>query len=487
MAFSSVQPPGDVSRASAGAAPSTSPESTSDAPWFHQFAQAPFPISLLPTWLGEYVNCLASHYLLRPEALAPLLLAQLAGALAEHRCVRSQTGAPVGLPFSVIVAAREASTLSMALVESSKALAELQQAHLDVASGFDRKRAEELMQKPRMALPADAMPTRSVEPQDVDKWRARLVRLYQMPMFWLEHPGSKELRAGFAGSFDRTLLVTFAKGGWLEKLVSPKRDREANRLGDLLASLARGGHLSMPATPRNPAAPKVSQARFGLAALTASDALAQALKDERDDVRALLAHCVLLSLPDSSNLQASRPSVDRLQQAGAAWKHRITSLLTERRAPEPSGFGPHDCFHRRLVDWQARLHNLGQQIPASLRRHLAAFVELPLKLGSLLLAIGHYGVWKDDEAAQAALRITEWMLGRTLLCAATAQESHRRHVMTDACEKMLVKIVQLGPIDFWRLCRHFDVQTKALHEPTLHALLDEKRVRLNEDGKLVAA
>lgn len=52
---------------------------------------------------------------------------------------------------------------------------------------------------------------------------------------------------------------------------------------------------------------------------------------------------------------------------------------------------------------------------------------------------------------------------------------------------MLGKIIEFGPIDFWRLCRRYDRQDKAIHEPTLHALLEEKRVSLNPEGRLVAA
>ncbi len=456
-------------------------------PWFYRYAQIPFPVAALPDWLVSYVTCLAGHFLLHVDAVAPLILAQLAGVLAENRNVRSQTRASVSLPFSVIVATQESSTLSMALAESSKVLAELQQPLLDAAAGFDRRRAEELMQRPRMALPADALPGASVEPRDVDKWRARLVRLTQQPLFWLESPDAKDLRAGFSSSFDRTLLVTFSRGGWLEKLIVPKRDRKANNLGDLLAHLARGSHLTVPGSTKNPGGPRLVQPRFGLVALTDSTTLTYALKDERDDVRALLAHSVLLDLPRASNPAAPRLSADRLLNAGAAWRHFVTSLLEERRAAQPSGSAPHGGFHERLAGWQARLHAFSQQVPTSLQRHLAAFADLPTKLGSLLLAVGRYGVWKDEEAAQAALQITEWMLGRTLLCAATAQEDHRWRVMADAREKMLAKIMEFGPIDFWRLCRHFDVQTKALHEPTLHSLLDEKRVRMDEKGKLVAA
>ena len=303
----------------------------------------------------------------------------------------------------------------------------------------------------------------------------------------MEAPGAKELRAGFTSSFDRTLIATFSKGGWLEKLVVPKRDREANRLGELLMQLVQGGHITLPGSPKNPTGPRLAQARFGMVGLTASTTLAQALRDEREDVRALLAHSILLDLPQASNPAATRPSTQRLEKAGASWKHFVTCLLNARRAADSRGLAPHGCFHERLAGWQARLHALGQQTPASLRGHLAAFVDLPLKLGSLLLAVGEYGVWEDAKAADAALQVAEWMLGRTIFYAATAQENYRRRVMVDARERMFAKIMELQPVDFWRLCRHFDKQTKALHEPTLHALMDEQRVRLNVDGKLVAA
>ena len=151
---------------------------TGGTPWFQRIAQTPFPVTVLPAWLAEYIGCLSAHFLLNPDAVAPLILAQLAGVLAENRSVRSATGAPVALPFCVVMATQGTPTLFMALAECNKALAELQQMHLDTAAGFDRKRAEELMQTPRMLMPDDALPARYVEVREGDKWRARLVRLY---------------------------------------------------------------------------------------------------------------------------------------------------------------------------------------------------------------------------------------------------------------------------------------------------------------------
>jgi hypothetical protein len=458
-----------------------------DRLWFQKYATMPFPVALLPDWLAEYVTCLAGQFHLKPDAVAPFVLAQLAGVLATNRSVHSHSAAPAELLFSVIIAAHQTPTLSMALTESTKALAELQQTHLDVAAGFDRNRAQELMNTPRMSLPDGALPTGNVEPEEVDKWRARLVRLYREPLFWLEWPGSRELRAGFSGSFDRTLLVTFSKGGWLERLVAPKRDREANRQGELLASLGQGSHISVLAASKNPAAPRLIQPRFGFVGPTTSDTLTQALKDEREDVRTLLGSSVLLDLSQASDPAAVRPSAERMQKGGAIWKHMVTCLLEARRAAESRSVAAHECFYEHLAKWQGGLQTLSQRTPASLHGHLAAFANLPLKIGSLLLAVGQYGVWKDVEAARAACLISNWMLGKTILCAATAQEEHRRRVMVDARQRMLAKIVEHQPIDFWRLCRHFDKQSKVLHEPTLHALMDERLVCINTDGKLIAA
>jgi len=80
-----------------------------------------------------------------------------------------------------------------------------------------------------------------------------------------------------------------------------------------------------------------------------------------------------------------------------------------------------------------------------------------------------------------------WLMARTLICAADAHAANHRVAVLDDKEVMLAKIVEFGPIDFWKLRRRFKVQNRELHQPILEALLEEGRVRLNEHGKLVAA
>ena len=112
---------------------------------------------------------------------------------------------------------------------------------------------------------------------------------------------------------------------------------------------------------------------------------------------------------------------------------------------------------------------------------------MPHQLASLFLAVDGYGAWQDARSAQSALELAEWLLAQTLLVAEKAHGEKERTTATDAKETMLAKIIEFGPIDFWKLCRRYDRQDKTIHAPVLHALQEEGRVRLNPEGRLVAA
>lgn len=332
---------------------------------------------------------------------------------------------------------------------------------------------------PLFRLPAYAQPTGDFTPAQATEARVHALHVARHPLFWLESPGSRELRTGFTASFDRTLLVTYSHGSLLQKLLDPKRDRETNRLGELLARLLQGGHLALPGSRK--VAPQIVQARLGLIATTDRATLHQALTCDREDVRTLLSHSVLV---DATNTAA--PSRAPIQNPGASWHQLVAALLENRRYRQRDPRVHFSCYER-LSGWSQRLHELREQTPEPLHRHLVAFTNLPLCLTSLFLAVGTYGVWRDAEAAGAALAVTEWLLARTLLVVADARTGVERTAAAKAKERMLAKIVELGPVDFWQLCRHYDRQDKAIHEPVLHALLEERRVSLNPEGRLVAA
>jgi hypothetical protein len=160
-------------------------------------------------------------------------------------------------------------------------------------------------------------------------------------------------------------------------------------------------------------------------------------------------------------------------------------LLEARRQNDE--LTPHPCFHEPLIGWNQRLQAIAAETPEHLHPYLAVFGELPLQLASLFLAVEFYGGPRDRVAAESAITVTEWLMAHTLIAAGDACNAEEQIRTAAAQEQMLHKIVELGPIGFPHLRRHFKRQNKTVHQPTLDALLAERRVRLNEHGELVAA
>ena len=450
-------------------------------PWFHAFRERVFPTAVLPADLATCVRFEAARFGVNEALVAVTALARLGGTLAEYRSIPSLSGLPVPLLLRVIMAVPPDLGTTASLRESGYTLEAIQHERLQVAAGLDHKRIQELRDSPQFMLP-DYVDVPGGEPREVTKARHHALDVARQPLFLLSSPGSRELRAGFAASFDRAVFATFDQD-LLEPLLSSKRDREKTRLGDLVARLCRGGQIDVPGMK---AGPGMVQPRFGFLCITTSDVLARAIASDLDDLRAVARHSILLDLSAPATAAPQRVDPRHITQTAMFWKHLVSALYQERLRYAYKSRA-HTSFYEPLAGWHQRLQTLSADIPEHLRPHLQPFYDLPQQLANLFLAVGGYGVWQDARSAQSALELTEWLLARTLLVAEKAHGEKERTTATDTKEKMLAKIIEFGPIDFWRLCRRYDRQDKTIHEPVLHALMEEKRVRLNPEGRLVAA
>ncbi len=446
--------------------------------WFHAFRGRAFPTATLPTDLATYVKLEAARFGVDEALVAVTALARLGGTLAENRGVPAPSGCAVPLLLRVIMAI-PSDVGAVAIRESGHAMEAIQAERLQVAAGLDRRRIAALLEGPIFRLPGYAA-VPGGDPRMVAEAREHALQVVQQPLFMLTSPGSRELRNGFAASFDHTVFATF-DGDLLEPLLTPRRDREERQLGDLVTRLCRGSQIDVPALM----AGRMVQPRFGFLCTTTADTLARAVTSDLDDVHSLVRQVILLDV-SGSNAVPTRVAARDIAAAGAFWKN-LVGALHQQRLDRTDGTGPHSTFYEPLAGWHQRWQSLSTLTPERFRPHLKAFAELPHQLANLFLAIGTYGVWRDVNAAQGALEISEWLLAQTLLVAADAHAAAERSAVAAAKEKMLSKIVEFGPIDLWRLCRRYDKQDKAIHEPVLHRLLDEKLVRLNPEGKLIAA
>ncbi len=450
-------------------------------PWFHAYKDRAFPVAALPTHLTTYVQFEAARFGTDETAVAVTALARLGGTIAENRGVPSLSGHPVPLLLRVIMAVPPGLGLTAAIRESGRAVEAIQAERLQVAAGLDHKRIQELRDAPQFRLPDYAFVPEG-DPREVTKACHHALDVVRQPLFTLSSPGSRELRNGFAASFDRAVFATF-DGDLLEPLLAPRRGREEQRLGELIARLCRGGQIDVPGMR---AGPGMVHPRFGFLSTTTSESMARAVTSDLDDVRTVARHAVLLDRSNSAPVVPERKDPRHIVQVATFWKNLIGALYQERLryTAEPR---VHASFYEPLAGWHSHLQALSTDTPERLRPYLQPFHELPHQLASLFLAVGGYGMWQDARAAQGALELTEWLLAQTLFVAEKAHGEKERTTATDAKEKMLAKIIEFGPIDFWKLCRRYDRQDKAIHAPVLHALQSEGRVSLNPEGRLVAA
>ncbi len=450
-------------------------------PWFHAFRSRAFPAVGLPAELATYVKFEADRFGVDETLVAITALARLGGTLVENRGVPSLSGHPVPLLLRVIMAVPESLGLPAAIRESGRAVEAIQAERLQVAAGLDQKRIQELRDAPQFRLPDYAV-VPGGDPREVTKARHHALDVVRQPLFTLSSPGSRELRSGFAASFDRAVFATF-DGDLLEPLLASHRGREEHQLGNLVARLCRGGQIDVPGMKVGPG---MIQPRFGFLCTTTSEIMARAVTSDLDDLRTVVRHSILLDMSGSIPASPQRVDPRDITQVATFWKNLVNALYHERlrysSAPQV-----HTSFYEPLSGWHQRLQALSTNTPERLRPYLQPFHELPHQLASLFLAVDGYGAWQDARTAESALELSEWLLAQTLLVAERAHSEKERTNTTDAREKMLGKIIEFGPIDFWRLCRRYDRQDKAIHEPILHALLEEKRVRLNPEGRLVAA
>lgn len=453
--------------------PSSSP-GTPPKPWFERYRQTPFPVAALPPDLGGYVTCQASRFGVNIALTATSALAQLAGALAENQAVRSLTGTAVSLPFNVIIAAPPGPGPAASLRESQSVFRNLQSERLQTAASLDRKAINMLRHSPPFRLPDFARPVETFAPPHAIEARLRAIRVAQRPLFLVESPGARDLRQSFAASHDQTLLVTYSDG-LLEQLPTPSPSMR--QLAELLARLCSGGQIHTGGKGGT-----MVEARIGLLILSEIASLDAAITAGAADVRTVIRNSILLRLRDRPN--SSTADYGEVMYSGAYWR-RIASTVLEARLRR-DGIPPHPSFHEPLFDWDRRLRVLTNDTPPNIRPHLGCFYQLPAKLASLLIGIGGYGGFQDRNAAEAAVAITEYLMAQTVIAATDAHQIFAQAAVADAREQMLTKIIELGPIAPWRLREHFKRQSRAVHQPVLDALLQERRVRLDPSGNVIA-
>ena len=453
-------------------------------PWFKDHGNSEFLVGWLPGKLSDYVSYQAARFGVPVDFAAITTIAQLAGITVENHSLKACAGSTMNLPFNIIAAVPQMPGFYQCVGAANEALQELQRERLDTASKLDRKRIDEMRQQPVFKLPEYAVPKGKWDPRNAGDARMHAIRVAQRPLFWLESPGSRELRTGFSSSHDRSLLVTFTKCDLLEKLIASRLDRENQRMAALLARLVGGAQIELPG-PKEECS--VFQPRFGMCALTNRDDLYAAIAHERPDVHSIIGNSVLLNFEDALLPDSMTP--EKITAFSEYWKKLIRDMLEYRASGKDEGAGAEQpgTFDKVLCTWPAKLKQRAEQTPKHLRHHLQMFADLPVKLTGLFSIVDSYGYGRDNWPAHAGIQLAEWLMARTLITAADAHTANQQVTITDAAEVMLAKITEFGPIDFWKLRRHFKVQTVEEHQPVLESLLEQGRVKLNPHGKLIAA
>ena len=149
-------------------------------PWFHAHKDRAFPLAALPAHLTTYVQFEAARFGVDEAVVAVTALARLGGTLVENRGVPSLSGHPVPLLLRVLMAVPPGLGLTAAIRESGRAVEAIQAQRLQVATGLDHKRIQELRDSPQFRLPDYAV-VPGGDPREVTKARHHALDVLRRP------------------------------------------------------------------------------------------------------------------------------------------------------------------------------------------------------------------------------------------------------------------------------------------------------------------
>ena len=449
----------------------TNPALTPLPPFVEEFRTKPFPTEALPEVLQHYVRAQAAACGVGEAVVAMLAPAVAAGLAPDHWSMSAGSGAPVGLRFNLVLGLPPTPSAATLLAKTVAPWELRQREALRQASHLDAAVAKRLQDTPVMQLPSDLQDRL----KGADAWLINLVRRHwaaaiRRPAFLVRNPDAAALRAGLASSADHTILAVF------DDLITALRTSRGRRadLAALLAQLAAGSQLAGPG-----ASLPLMHPTFSFVSTTGGSALAAVLAGGPLDP----------VLRDAIFLQgSSQPvsSTEGAEESITTWQAWLESFLEARKEP-PLGPGrASSMLQEGVTEWNKVLESQSANDFAPVRHLLGGFADLPLKLAGIFLRLSQSSAI-DAEAFLCGRRVAEWVMVQMLIAAHDARKAGELDTSTDARERMLAKIVEFGPIDFISLRRRFKVQDKAIHQPILEALLEEKRVRLDETGRLIAA
>jgi hypothetical protein len=446
--------------------------------WAEKFRQAPFPVDQLPDAFQSYVRGIASYCGLDHGSSAMVALAVAAGCTPGSWSMPNGYGSPVGLRFNLVVALPPSLTAATLLKEITAGLDARQRESLQRADQIDAA-ALKMMGAARVFEPPEEMSDTVARGIALADARGRFIASFRSPAFLLWNPAVKVLEAGLRSSADRGILAVFPD--LVARLLRSEARREDRALAEMLAHVSEGGQIA--ASGKGSRASLI-QPTFNFVSTTSMESLDRALQGGTVCNRLLEGAIVVKSESQTPVCQ------EDLNKSSHEWKRRLCSFLESRKElpkkiawyePQPSRE-----FQVEVEKWRQTMNNLSTLDFAPMLPFLQSYVNLPIKLAGLFSRISGPGK-NDSELFGRALAISKWLSARLLIAIHDARHAEDRDGFVESKERLLKKILEFGPIDFISLRRRFKVQDKAVHQPALEALIEEKRVRLDDNGKLVAA
>jgi len=387
-------------------------------------------------------------------------------------------GSPVGLRFNLVVALPPSLTAATLLKEITTGLDGRQRESLQRADQIDAA-ALKMMGAAKVFEPAEELSDTEARGVALADARGRFIASFRRPAFLLSNPDVKVLEAGLCSSADRGILAAFPD--LVARLLHSEARLKDRALAEMLAHLSEGGQIAVSGKGSRVS---LIQPIFNFVSTTSMECLDHALKGGTLCDRLLEGAIVVKGESQTPVCQ------EDLNQASHEWKRRLCYFLDSRKEL-PKKFSWHETqpsreFRAEVEKWRQLMNRLSTVDFAPIRPFLESYVNLPIKLAGLFNRVSEPRK-NDSELFGRALTISKWLSARLLIAIHDARHAEEMDGFVEAKERLLKKILEFGPIDFVSLRRRFKVQDKAVHQPALEALIEEKRVRLDDNGKLMAA
>ncbi len=169
----------------------------------------------------------------------------------------------------------------------------------------------------------------------------------------------------------------------------------------------------------------------------------------------------------------------------AKWDETVGHLFDRRCLNREVAFNLHPDAEAVLADFGKHLA-AQHTVPTGVRPHISWLPELANRLAIIYWVVaGHEEAGIDADMATAAVEMTKW-IGRQHVAAVTSAVPADNADSADNKAKLLAKIRAKAPISRRDLRRTFENQKVKWFDAVLDALLEEKKVRYNDEMLLVA-